>query len=57
MKEDAPLEALGLEHFVLPFALLAGGVIMATLVFILELYTFHRKKKAEANVVHTILLD
>ena len=54
VKEESPLEALGLEHFLLPFACLGGGVILATFVFILELYTFNRKKKTEAIIVHTI---
>ena len=44
VKVDEPLEALGLEHFVLPFAFLAGGLVLATLMFIMELYIYRKKQ-------------
>ena len=39
-----------MEHYVLPSALLAGGLFLATLVFILELYIPREK---QANTVPT----
>ena len=46
MKEKNPLKPLNLEHFVLPFTILAGMISLATLVFILELY-FYKKRQNE----------
>ena len=54
MKENTPLGPLNLEHFVLPFAILTGGISLATLVFILEL-SF--KKDSQNGIVKPLALE
>merc|ERR1740128_1476698 len=40
IKQEAPLEPLNLEHFVLPLIMLATGLSVSALVFALELIIF-----------------
>ena len=54
VKENAPLEHLKLVHFVLPFAILTGGISLATLVFILELFF---QKERQNGIVKPLALE
>ena len=44
------LEVMGLQHFILPFSLLAIGLVLASVVFIRELSIKHIGNSSRVNV-------